>query len=81
MKTVSMLDFRHRAADILRDVAGGYAVTLTYRGRPAVRLEPVRPPLPGKKDVVDPFYALDQLAAKGGKSLDNAQMDALIYGT
>ena len=81
MKTVTMLDFRQRAAAVLRDVAGGHTVTLTYRGRPAVRLEPVPPRAPGKRGTVDPFYALDNLAAKGGESLSNAEMDALVYGT
>ena len=80
MKTVTMLDFRRRAADILGEVAGGHTVTLTYRGKPTVRLEPVRPPAPAKRGAVDPFYALDRLAAKDGKSLSNAQMDALVYG-
>ena len=80
MKTVTMLDFRQRAADVLREVAGGHTVTLTYRGRPTVRLEPVRPPASARKGAVDPFYALDKLAAKDGKSLSNAEMDALVYG-
>ena len=80
MKTVTMLDFRQRAAEILREVAGGHTVTLSYRGRPAVRLEPVRPPASVKRGAVDPFYALDRLAAKDGKSLNNAEMDALVYG-
>jgi prevent-host-death family protein len=81
MKTVTMLEFRRRAADVLREVSGGHAVTLTYRGMPTVRLEPVRPPVSAKRRSVDPFYALDRLAAKDGKSLSNAEMDALVYGT
>ena len=81
MKTVTMLDFRRRAAAILRDVAGGHAVTLTYRGKPTVRLEPVRPAASERKGTADPFYALDTLAARDGKSLSNAEMDALVYGT
>jgi prevent-host-death family protein len=80
MKTVSMLDFRQRAGDILREVAEGYTVTLTYRGKPTVRLEPIRPSAPGTTGAVDPFYALDKLAKKDGKSLNNAEMDALVYG-
>jgi prevent-host-death family protein len=81
MKTVTMLDFRRRAAAILREVAGGHTFTLTYRGRPTVRLEPVRPPASARRGEVDPFYALDRLAARDGRSLSNAEMDALIYGT
>lgn len=80
MKTVTMLDFRQRAGAILREVAEGYAVTLTYRGKPTVRLEPIRPSTPGKAGAVDPFYALATLAAKDGKSLNNGEMDALVYG-
>jgi len=79
MKTVSMLAFRRGAGAILREVAAGYSVTLTYRGKPAVRLEPVRSPTSAAKGTVDSFYALDKLAAKDGKSLNNSEMDALIY--
>ena len=81
MKTVTMLEFRQRAADILHEVEGGHIITLTYRGRPSVRLEPVRPPVPARRGAVDPFYALDRLAVKDGRSLSNAEMDALVYGT
>jgi antitoxin (DNA-binding transcriptional repressor) of toxin-antitoxin stability system len=80
MKTVTMLEFRQRAGAVLREVAEGYAVTLTYRGKAMVRLEPIRPSTPGKTGAVDPFYALDTLAAKDGKSLNNTEMDALVYG-
>ena len=81
MKKVTMLDFRRRAADILREASEGYTVTLTYRGKPTVRLEPVRPAAPARRGSVDPFYALDSLEAKDGKSLSNAEMDALVYDT
>ena len=81
MKTVTMLEFRRRAADILSDVSRGSTITLTYRGRPTVRLEPVRPPVSARKTAMDPFYTMDKLAAKGGRSLSNAEMDALVYGT
>jgi len=79
MKTVTMLDFRKQAGAILREVAGGHSFTLTYRGKPTVRLEPVRPLASARRGTVDAFYSLDKLAARNGKSLSNVEMDALIY--
>ena len=80
MQTITMLTFRKKAADVLRRVGQGQTVTLTYRGRPSVRLEPVRRPLAAKRGAVDSFYTLDRLATGSGASLTNEQMDELIYG-
>lgn len=78
MKTVSMLDLRKRAEEIVQMVRGGETLLLTYRGRPAVRLEPVRPE---KVAASDPFYRLAELADARGDSLDNGQIDEIVYGT
>ncbi len=63
MKTVSMLDFRNRAERIIAQVQKGQAIVLTYRGKPVLRLQPLR------EDEIaedDPFYTLDRHAdAKG----------------
>jgi prevent-host-death family protein len=80
MKTVTMLDFRRRAADILREVARGRNITLTHRGRPTARLEPVRHAAPARRGAVDSFYMLDRLAVRDGKSMGNTEMDSLVYG-
>lgn len=41
MKTVTMLEFRRDAEAVIRTVQTGESLLLTYRGKPAVRLEPV----------------------------------------
>lgn len=77
MKTVSMLDFRSRAEQVIAQVQKGQEMVLTYRGKPVLRLQPLR------EDEIaedDPFYALDRHADAKGKSLTNRQMDRMIYG-
>ena len=74
--TVSMLEFRQNAEQIIQRVRRGVRLVLTYRGKPVMRLEPVR------EDFVredDPIYGLAGHAARGGKPLTNAQMDAIVY--
>jgi antitoxin (DNA-binding transcriptional repressor) of toxin-antitoxin stability system len=78
MKTVSMVDLRQNAERIIEQGRRGEAMVLTYRGQPAIRLEPLAE---AEVRADDPFYALHQLADSHGKSLSNRQMDKLIYGT
>ena len=75
-KTVSMLDLRAHAKQIVGQVRSGEALVLTYRGQPALRLEPIRPP---KVDVDDPFYRLAELSKRRGTSLTNRQIDDIVY--
>ncbi|MEK7269888.1 MAG: type II toxin-antitoxin system prevent-host-death family antitoxin [Planctomycetota bacterium] len=77
MKTVSMLDFRMRAAEVLRGVRRGERMVLTYRGKPVARLEAWEEP---SKAPDDAFFRLPALAERTGKALTNAEMDRLIYG-
>ena len=77
MKTVSMLEFRQNAEEIVAQVAKGQRMILTYRGKPVARLEPISSQ---GHDGDDPFYALDQLADPTGRALNNRQMDKIIYG-
>ncbi len=77
MKTISMVDLRQDAERIIEQVQRGQAMVLTYRGKPAIRLEPLADV---EISADDPFYALNQLADSHGKSLTNRQMDKLIYG-
>jgi prevent-host-death family protein len=76
-----MLEFRQRAAAIVERVRRGQSVVLTYRGRPAVRLEPVRDEQVPQDDA---FYRLSELAeaAAGGSSapIDNREIDRIVYG-
>ena len=76
-KTVSMLDLRAHAKQIVGQVRAGEALVLTYRGRPALRLEPIRPPT---VEADDPFYRLAELSKRRGTSLTNRQIDDIVYG-
>jgi antitoxin (DNA-binding transcriptional repressor) of toxin-antitoxin stability system len=73
-----MLDLRQQAEKIVGDVTRGETLVLTYRGRPVVRLEPIRAET---VDADDAFYKLAELADRKGKSLTNREIDAIVYGT
>ena len=77
MKSITVLEFRQRAKSILASVEKGQSIVLTYRGKPVARLEPI-----GLNSVSgdDPFYRLNELATKNGKSLTNSEMDRSVYG-
>ena len=76
-KMVSMLDLRAHAKEIVGQVRAGQAIVLTYRGRPALRLEPIRPATVGADD---PFCRLGELSKQRGASLTNRQIDDIVYG-
>jgi len=78
MKTVSMLELRKEAENIIRSIQQGQRLVLTYRGKPVARLEPVRETEEVTSD--DPFYTLYEQADETGDSLSNQAMDELIYG-
>jgi prevent-host-death family protein len=75
--TVSMLEFRRNAEDVLRRVRKGQRMVLTYRGRPVARLVPVASETPA---TADPFYRLTDLADEDGADLTNAEIDTIVYG-
>jgi len=77
MSTVTMLDFRKGANRILRNVREGQRVTLTYRGKPVARIEPIIETA-AKND--DPFFLLPSLAEKEGEGLTNEEIDETLYG-
>ena len=72
-----MLDLRAHAKQIVGQVRSGQALVLTYRGRPALRLEPIRPPA---VEADDPFYRLADLSKRRGTSMTNRQIDDIVYG-
>ena len=76
MKTITMVQFRRRAAEILRKVARGQAFLVTYRGKPVARLEPVAPEIPDD----DPIYRLAELAGHDAEPLTNDEIDRIVYG-
>jgi antitoxin (DNA-binding transcriptional repressor) of toxin-antitoxin stability system len=78
LRTISMLDLRQRAETIIGEVKRGQTMVLTYRGRPALRLEPIRPDTAAQDD---PFYRLADLADTRGRSLTNGEIDDIVYGS
>ncbi len=76
-KTVSMLDLRIHAKEILERVKAGQPVVLTYRGKPALRLEPIES---RSVEPDDPFYRLAELSNRRGTSLSNSKIDEVVYG-
>jgi prevent-host-death family protein len=77
MKTVTMLEFRLNAEKIIAQVQKGQHLILTRRGKPVARLEPIV----GKTaDPDDRFYTLGELADNSGESLNNSQIDDIVYG-
>ncbi len=76
MKTVSMVDFRLNAERILALVQKGQRVTITRRGKPVARLEPIQDLEPSSDD---PIYSLAELSEKGG-SLTNQEINEILYG-
>jgi prevent-host-death family protein len=77
MTRVTLLEFRKDAEGILRQVRRGQSVILTRRGRPVARIEPIKDAPSGADD---PIYQLIGLTQDVSKSLNNAEMDRLIYG-
>ena len=75
MKKISMLDFRLDAERIIAQVQKGQRMILTRRGKPVARLEPIAE----VPDADDPIYTLADLAVSG-ESLDNSQIDEILYG-
>jgi prevent-host-death family protein len=76
MKSVTMLDFRRNAEQVLAKVRNGERLILTHRGKPVARLEPIREEA---IDRDDPFYSICELAEPAG-SLSNREIDEIVYG-
>ena len=77
MKTVSMLDFRNNSEQIISWAKQGLSMVMTYRGKPVMRLEPIKEK---PHSIEDPFYRLADMAEKKGGKMSNKEMDKLIYG-
>jgi prevent-host-death family protein len=76
-RTVSMLELRQHAGEIVARVRRGENLVLTYRGRPALRLVPVVRDAPAEGDG---FYRLAELADRHASPLTNDQIDDIVYG-
>jgi prevent-host-death family protein len=77
MKSLTMLQFRRQAEEVLKQVKKGRAFLLTYRGKPVARLEPITDLLDSTDD---PIYSLDELASLSAEPLTNAEIDKAVYG-
>jgi prevent-host-death family protein len=78
LQTVTMVELRRHAEQIVEQVRRGKSLVLTYRGRPVVRLEPFRPEGVSNDD---PFYQLADMADPEGATLTNREIDELVYGS
>jgi antitoxin (DNA-binding transcriptional repressor) of toxin-antitoxin stability system len=76
MEKVSILEFRRDAVAVIRKVCQGKRLIMTYRGKPVMRLEPIRANTPGADD---PFYKIAQLATGTGQPVTNEEIDQILY--
>jgi len=76
MKTITMLDLRQNAKQIVNRAQHGERMLLLYRGNPAMVLEPYREE---KEQGDDPVFSLSS-ASGTGESLSNEEMDGIVYG-
>jgi prevent-host-death family protein len=80
MNTVTMLEFRKNAENILRRVCSGERFILSHRGRPAARLEPIST-RPKADPAKDPFLSISQRARPSPKGKTrHSDIDRIIYG-
>jgi len=76
MNTVTMLDLRRHAKEIVERAQHGERMLLLYRGAPAMVLEPYQ-----KESLLDndPLFSLS-IADESGESLSNQEIDEVLYG-
>lgn len=76
MNTVTMLDLRRHAKEIVERAQHGERMLLLYRGTPAMVLEPYQ-----KKSLSDndPLFSLSTVE-ESGETLSNEQIDEVLYG-
>ena len=76
MDTITMVEFRKDAGNIVERVKSGEELVLSYRGKPVMRLEPIQDDRVSKDD---PFYHLPEMAVDEGDSVSNEEIDRIIY--
>jgi prevent-host-death family protein len=80
MKTVTMLEFRQDAGGVLSRVAKGERFVLSYRGKPAARLEPLNA-APSMDPSGDPFLGIARRARPSPRgNAKHADIDRILYG-
>jgi antitoxin (DNA-binding transcriptional repressor) of toxin-antitoxin stability system len=85
MKEISAVEFRRDMEAFIRKVQQGKSFLMTYRGEPAVRLEPVVPTRDDRQSGADTLLSFcelgERLVPPGPQTeLTNAEIDRLIYG-
>lgn len=81
MKTVTLLEFRNRAAQILDAVERGTDVILTRRGKPSVKLTRALPRVDQPLPPDDPVFHLERFVIPGRRDkrpLDPRDIDRLV---
>lgn len=78
METVTMLEIRRNAKQMVERLEQGESFRLTYRNRTVGELHPAVKSGGGSAD--DPIYSLCDEAEDFGGSLSARSADALIYG-
>jgi prevent-host-death family protein len=76
MNTVTMLDLRRHAKEIVERAQHGERMLLLYRGTPAMVLEPYQKEKPLDDD---PLFSLSA-SGECGESLSNEEIDEVLYG-
>src|ERR1700690_4020662 len=76
--TITMLDLREKAEEVVKAVQKGRRMILTYRGRPVMRLQPI---LADAAEQDDAFYRLSEWGARCRQRLRNEESDAIVYGS
>jgi antitoxin (DNA-binding transcriptional repressor) of toxin-antitoxin stability system len=80
MKTVTVLEFRQRAAAVLRRIAKGERFLLSHRGKPAARLEPVTATR-NSALINDPFLTIGARVTSSPKGKTrHTDIDRIRYG-
>lgn len=80
MKTITMVDLRSRAAQVLLRLSNGERLLLSYRGKQVARLEPFHSP-EERMPETDPFLTVATRAKPSKKSAaPHDHIDSFVYG-
>jgi antitoxin (DNA-binding transcriptional repressor) of toxin-antitoxin stability system len=78
MKTISTSQLRSQTRSLVRTLAGGNSVSLTYRGHKLANIWPLKSKNGIRSD--DPLYRFHRLADKSVKPLTDREIDRIVYG-
>lgn len=80
MKTITMVELRKGASDVLSRLSKGERLVLSHRGKPVARLEPFHETLEGVPGT-DPFLTVGSRARPSRKgATPHRQIDSILYG-